>query len=107
MIKYHLTVKISSIKTKVTPLSGKIGGIFTIFNPMNYIVATYLVRLVGILLLIPAIFPPLFIGWFPGLEDRRASWVLFAVGITIYAGAAIAYRILYKREQERRRKEDI
>jgi len=76
---------------------------------MNYIVATYLVRLVGILLLIPAIFPLGFISWFPGLEDRRASWVLFAVGITIYAGASIVYRILYRKEQERRRaeKEDV
>jgi len=74
---------------------------------MNYIVATFLVRLVGILLLIPAIFPLGFISWFPGLEDRRASWVLFAVGIVVYAGAAVVYRILYRREQDRRRKEDI
>jgi hypothetical protein len=76
---------------------------------MNYIIATYLARLVGILLLIPAIFPAWFINWFPGLEDRRASWILFAIGITIYAGASIVYRIFYKREQDRRRteKEDI
>jgi len=72
---------------------------------MNYVVATYLARFVGILLLIPAIFPTLFINWFPGLEDRRASWVLFAVGIAIYAGASIVYRIFYKKEQARRQAE--
>jgi len=72
---------------------------------MSYVVATYLARLVGILLLIPAIFPALFIDWFPGLEDRRASWVLFGVGIAIYAGASIVYRIFYKKEQARRRAE--
>jgi hypothetical protein len=72
---------------------------------MNYIVATYLVRFVGILLLIPAIFPAWFINWFPGLEDRRASWVLFAAGIAIYAGASVVYRIFYKKEQDRRRAE--
>jgi len=69
---------------------------------MNYIVATYLARFVGILLLIPAIFPYGFRNWFPGLEDRRASWVLFAVGIAIYAGASIVYRIFYKKEQANR-----
>jgi len=76
---------------------------------MNYIIATYLARFVGILLLVPAIFPSLFINWFPGLEDRRASWVLFAVGITIYAGASIAYHIFRKKELARRsaEKEDI
>jgi O-antigen/teichoic acid export membrane protein len=76
---------------------------------MNYVVATYLARFVGILFLIPAIFPAWFINWFPGLEDRRASWVLFAVGIAIYAGASIIYRIFYKKEQARRlaEKEDV
>jgi len=72
---------------------------------MNYIVATYLARFVGILLLIPTIFPTWFINWFPGLEDRRTSWVLFAIGITIYAGASIVYRIFYKKEQAKRSKE--
>jgi len=72
---------------------------------MNYVFATYLARLVGFLLLIPAIFPAWFINWFPGLEDRRASWALFAVGIAIYAGASVTYRIFYKKEQARRRAE--
>jgi hypothetical protein len=72
---------------------------------MSYVVATFLARIVGILLLIPAIFPVWFINWFPGLEDRRASWVLFAIGITVYVGASIVYRIFYKKEQARRRVE--
>jgi len=72
---------------------------------MSYIVATYLARFVGILLLIPAIFPVWFVNWFPGLEDRRASCALFAVGIAIYAGASITYRIFYKKEQAQRRAE--
>jgi len=69
---------------------------------MNYVVATYLARLAGILFLIPALFPSWFISWFPGLEDRRTNWVLFAVGITIYIGASIVYRIFYKKEQANR-----
>jgi phosphotransferase system glucose/maltose/N-acetylglucosamine-specific IIC component len=72
---------------------------------MNYFIATFLARFVGILLLIPAIFPAWFINWFPGLEDRRASWVLFVIGIIVYAGASIVYRIFYKKEQARRRTE--
>jgi len=72
---------------------------------MSYIVATYLARFVGILLIVPALFPTLFINWFPGLEDRRASWALFAVGIAIYVVASITYRIFYKKEQAQRRAE--
>jgi O-antigen/teichoic acid export membrane protein len=72
---------------------------------MSYGIATFLARLIGILFLIPAIFPAWFLNWFPGLEDRRASWVLFAFGITIYVVASIVYRIFYKKEQARRRAE--
>jgi len=72
---------------------------------MSYVVATYLARFAGILILIPGIFPEWFMNWFPGLEDRRISWVFFAVGIAIYAGASIVYRVFYKRELARRHAE--
>jgi predicted membrane channel-forming protein YqfA (hemolysin III family) len=72
---------------------------------MNYIVATYLVRFVGILLVIPALFPSWFLSRFPGLEDRRIGWVLFAIGIMVYAIASIVYAILRKRELNRHRAE--
>ena len=70
---------------------------------MNYFVATYLVRFVGILLIILSLFPSLFLNWFPGLEDRRATWVLFGIGVLVYAGAAIIFQILRKKERERNR----
>lgn len=70
---------------------------------MNYFVATYLARFVGILLIIPSLFPSLFLRWFPGLEDRRAAWVLFGMGVLIYAVAAIIFQIMRKKERERNR----
>ena len=70
---------------------------------MNYVVATYLVRLVGILLIIPAIMPITFANWFPGLEDRRIGCVLFMIGVAVYIGASVAYHIFRQRE---RRKSD-
>jgi hypothetical protein len=72
---------------------------------MNYVVATYLLRLVGILLILPAFFPNWFVEWFPGLEAPSMGWVFFAAGITVYVGASIVYRIFYKKEQARRRAE--
>jgi hypothetical protein len=72
---------------------------------MNYMVATYIVRILGILLVIPAMFPSWFLNWFPGLEDRRVSWVLFALGIAIYGGASLIFFIFNKKEQARRRRE--
>ncbi len=72
---------------------------------MNYVVVTYLVRFVGILLVIPAILPVTFANWFPGLEDRRIGWALFGVGVLVYIGASIAYAMLRKRELARRRLE--
>jgi predicted membrane channel-forming protein YqfA (hemolysin III family) len=72
---------------------------------MNYVVATYLIRFFGVLLIIPALFPMWFINNFPGLEDRRISWVLFIIGITVYVGASIAYHILRKKELAKRRAE--
>jgi len=72
---------------------------------MNYVVTTYLVRFIGILLVIPAILPETFANWFPGLVDRRIGWALFAAGIAIYIGASIVYFILRKKELARRRAE--
>jgi len=72
---------------------------------MNYVVVTYLIRFLGILLVIPAIFPVTFANWFPGLEDRRIGWVLFGIGVLVYIGASITYAILFKREAVRRRSE--
>ena len=72
---------------------------------MNHVVATYLVRFVGILLIIPALFPSWFQNSFPGLEDRRIGMVLFIVGVVVYIGASIAYHILRKKELARRRAE--
>jgi branched-subunit amino acid transport protein len=72
---------------------------------MNHVVATYLARFAGILFIIPALFPPWFINWFPGLEDRRISWVLFGLGALVYVGASIAYYVLRKKELARRRAE--
>jgi len=72
---------------------------------MNYVVATYLVRFVGLLLVVPAILPVTFANWFPGLVDRRIGWGLFVAGIAIYIGASIAYHILRKKELKRRREE--
>ena len=72
---------------------------------MSYVIVTYLIRFLGILLVVPAIFPVSFANWFPGLEDRRIGWVLFCVGTLIYIGASIAYAILHKKELVRRRLE--
>jgi hypothetical protein len=72
---------------------------------MNHVVATYLARFAGILFIIPALFPSWFLNWFPGLEDRRISWVLFGLGVLIYVGASIAYYVLRKRELARKREE--
>jgi predicted MFS family arabinose efflux permease len=41
----------------------------------------------------------MFMNWFPGLEDRRIAWVLFAVGIAVYVGASIVFQICRKREK--------
>ncbi len=72
---------------------------------MNYVVATYLARFAAILFIIPALFPSWFLNWFPGLEDRRISWVLFALGALVYIGASVAYYVLRKKELARRREE--
>ncbi len=72
---------------------------------MNYVVATYLIRFVGILLVIPAIFPLTFANWFPGLEDRRIGWVLFIAGVSIYIVASVVYHILRQKERARHRAE--
>ena len=73
---------------------------------MNYVVATYLVRFAGLLLVIPAIFWETLAGWrFPGLADGRIRMALFAAGIAIYAGASIAYYILHKKDVARHRAE--
>ena len=72
---------------------------------MNHVVATYLARFVGILFIIPGLFPSWFSNWFPGLEDRRISLVLLALGILIYVGASAAYYVLRKKELARRREE--
>jgi len=72
---------------------------------MNYVVATYLARFVAILFIVPAILPELFFNWFPGLEDRRIGWVLFAIGVLIYIGASVAYFVLRKKELAHKREE--
>ncbi|MDR1811875.1 MAG: hypothetical protein LBQ87_03535 [Candidatus Fibromonas sp.] len=72
---------------------------------MNYVVVTYLIRFLGILLIVPAIFPVTFANWFPGLEDRRIGWVFFGAGTLVYIGASITYAILSKKESVRRRSE--
>jgi hypothetical protein len=72
---------------------------------MNHVVATYLARFVGILFIIPALFPSWFINWFPGLEDRRIGWLLFALGAFTYVGASIAYYVLRKKELAKRQAE--
>jgi len=72
---------------------------------MNYVVATYLARFAAILFIIPALFPAWFFNWFPGLEDRRISWVLFGLGALVYIGASVAYYVLRKKELARRREE--
>ena len=79
---------------------------FPIFTQdMNYVVATHLARFAAILIIIPAIVPELFLNWFPGLEDRRIGWVLFAFGVLVYVGASVAYYVLRKRELARKREE--
>jgi membrane protein implicated in regulation of membrane protease activity len=72
---------------------------------MTYFFWTYLARFLGLLLLVPALFPSLFINWFPGLQDRRAAMVLFAAGIAVYAVASIVFYILKKKERDRRNAE--
>jgi predicted membrane channel-forming protein YqfA (hemolysin III family) len=72
---------------------------------MTYFFWTYLARFLGILLIIPSLFPSLFYNRFPGLEDRRVAWILFGVGVAVYALASIVFHILRKREQERKREQ--
>jgi len=72
---------------------------------MTYFFWTYLARIVGILLIIPSLFPSLFFNRFPGLEDRRIAWVLFGVGAAIYIVASVVFYILKKKETERKRAE--
>jgi len=69
---------------------------------MKYVVATYLARFVGIFILVPALFPSLFIARFPGLMAPSVRGVLFGVGVVIYIGASVVYYILRKKERERR-----
>ena len=80
-------------------------AIFFYISPMTYIFWTYLARFVGILLVIPSLFPSLFFNRFPGLEDRRVAWVLFIIGVTVYTVASIVFHILRKKEQERKKAE--
>jgi len=72
---------------------------------MTYFFWTNIARIVGILLIIPSLFPSLFFNRFPGLEDRRIAWVLFGVGVVVYAVASIVFYVLKKREQEQKRAE--
>jgi hypothetical protein len=74
---------------------------------MNYVVATYLARFAGILVLVPALFPDLFIAKFPGIISPSVRGTLFIAGIAIYAGASIAYYLLRKREQEQKNERDL
>ncbi|MCL2282389.1 MAG: hypothetical protein FWC26_03635 [Fibromonadales bacterium] len=68
---------------------------------MNYIVATYLIRLVGVLLIIPSLMPITFSRWFPGLIAESTRWVPFIAGVAIYIGASIAYHIFRQRERRK------
>jgi hypothetical protein len=74
---------------------------------MDYTVATYLARFAGILVLVPALFPDLFVAKFPGIISPSIRGTLFVVGVAIYAGASIAYYLLRKKEQERKNERDL
>jgi hypothetical protein len=69
---------------------------------MTYFFWTYLVRGLGLLLVLPSLFPSMFINWFPGLEDRRIAWILFAVGVAVYIGASVVFQICKKRERTKK-----
>jgi hypothetical protein len=73
---------------------------------MNYATWTYLLRAVGILLLLPSLFYDQFLAWFPGLEDRRVTMVLFVAGVTVFIVAAVAHFVLRRMELRRLDKED-
>lgn len=73
---------------------------------MNYVTWTYLLRAVGILLLLPSLFYDQFLAWFPGLEDRRVTMALFVAGVTVFTVAAVAHFVLRRMELRRLDKED-
>lgn len=73
---------------------------------MNYITWTYLLRGVGILLLLPSLFSEQFLRWFPGLEDRRITMALFIAGVCVFVLAAVAHFVLRQRELRQRAREE-
>ncbi len=73
---------------------------------MHFSTWTYLLRGVGILLLLPSLFYDQFLRWFPGLEDRRVTSALFIAGVSVFAIAAITHFVLRQRELRREEQED-
>jgi len=58
---------------------------------INAIGWTWVLRGLGILLLLPTLFADQFLRIFPGLEDPRISRALFYAGITLFLSGAILY----------------
>jgi len=73
---------------------------------LHYTTWTYALRAVAILLLLPSLFYDQFLGWFPGLEDRRITMALFVAGVALFSLAAIAHFILRQRDLRRRAQDD-
>ena len=66
---------------------------------------TYILRAIGILLLLPVMYPPPFLRVFPGLEDPRVMRVLLWAGVFIFMAGAISYFII--RSVQRKQRDEL
>ena len=77
----------------------------------NYILWSWLLRLVGIIVILPAIMPGTFVGIFPGLEDPQIRTVLLYVGFGIFLTGAVSFFVVrqlnLKRKPDRDQLDDI
>lgn len=58
---------------------------------------TWILRTLGVLLLLPTIFADQFLRIFPGLEDPRIARVLFYAGISLFLSGAVLYYVFRRR----------
>ncbi len=66
-----------------------------------------ILRILGILFILPSLFFQTFLDWFPGLPDQ-ANWGFLIVGVVCYlAGAVISNLEKRKRDQSSELKEDL
>jgi drug/metabolite transporter superfamily protein YnfA len=72
---------------------------------MNYVIWTYVLRAIALVMILLGLFPSFLYRWLPGLESQNVTSALFVAGAVLFIVAAVSYAVLRKKELAEREQE--